>query len=72
MMFYDISFLWKGTARPDKKLPVYGNESLAPHISDVDYNYRPAQIVKMKGLKMSFSHKTTEMSHYIPIENGGI
>ena len=70
MRFNLVNHIIKKIAVPDSKLPINGNEYLGPVRSNVNYNYRPAQVLKME--KQKFSHNTDEMQHYIPKENGGI
>ena len=70
MRFNLVNHIIKKIAVPDEKLPIEGNEYLGPVRSNVNYNYRPAQVLKME--KQKFSYATDEMEHYIPKENGGI
>lgn len=57
-------------AIPDSKLPVHNNVYTGPVKSNVDYNYKPVQTLKVQAQKTSYM--TQDMQHYIPIENGGI
>jgi hypothetical protein len=66
----DLTFLFHPAAIPDTRLPVHGNTYLGPVKSNVDYNYKPVQRVKVQQQKTSYV--TMDMDHYFPIENGGI
>ena len=56
MRFNLVNHIIKKIAVPDSKLPINGNEYLGPVRSNVNYNYRPAQVLKMEKQKFSRPH----------------